>query len=324
MVDVASIVRSEVGGGSSGTPVQTSSGFTQTPAAVGIDVVSVTTSVTEYHHPDEYRVASTSGSGKGGHTGAVRRKKRVPQHEDGSEPAKKKQKFKSKEFVNTDEEDDKQVDHSENLTAASKNDGEPTPEYAGNGGSTGAVQGKKHGPKDESSACVMDEDGTQAGPSECTSLKGLENSPESSEASASASEVKVNKLRSSLEHYLIGHTLQVCNACITHGSECSWSVGAENQKRACQACISAKTRCQIEGQPAIRRLRGKVAQLYTNAPEEETDTVKQLVTMMSDRVAELERQQARKYEVKEEMMSRISSLEIQLRDLKAKAKASDV
>ncbi|KAG6374275.1 hypothetical protein JVT61DRAFT_4297 [Boletus reticuloceps] len=131
----------------------------------------------------------------------------MPQHEDGSGPAKKKQKFKSKEFVDMDKEDDKQVDHSENLTAASKNDVSMAPAHvdpsgAGNGGSAGAVQGKKHGPKDKSSACVMDKDGTQAGPSECTSLKGLENSPEALEALASASEVNLRGSRDFLEEEL--------------------------------------------------------------------------------------------------------------------------
>ncbi|KAI9453882.1 hypothetical protein HD554DRAFT_2179246 [Boletus coccyginus] len=197
--------------------------------------LTVTTGPAASQGPSHAYNGSESMGPAGGRNGNTR----APEDEGSGLREKKRKKFKSREFVDTDE----------------------------------------------------DEDDVRVGPSKRSGTKR-----------------KVRVVSPEASGDLEGVGSRVCDACKTRGSECSWISSAKNSKRACQACVSAKTRCQVEGLPAIRRPRGKTALAHEAASKPAIDR-EEWRDKMDARMTSLEKANST-------FASQISDLRIELRRLK--------
>ncbi|KAN0094297.1 hypothetical protein V8E55_002584 [Tylopilus felleus] len=112
---------------------------------------------------------------------------------------------------------------------------------------------------------------------------------------------------------------KVCDGCKTRGSKCEWpSQTKSSDKRACAACVSLKTRCEIMGEFQIRRPRGKAAVTRQPTSRGEVDELRELINEMSTRVAEMERQQAEEREGSRRLVAQAHNLQVQVEHLTQK------
>lgn len=111
---------------------------------------------------------------------------------------------------------------------------------------------------------------------------------------------------------------KVCDNCKTRGSVCVWPTSTElgssrNERRACTACVTQKTRCCIAGVFSIRRPRGKKA---TQQQDSEVDTLMERFDEICARILDLEKKLAINDEERRLLEERISELEGHVRQLK--------
>ena len=221
------------------------------------------------------------------------------------------------------------------------------PSNAGDSGTTGTAEdrkGKKRAAKEDNGPLPKkrkqyksrefveseNEDVLRAGcPSAGSSLRDASVQPEASKVSHNL-----------CYRFNFRHSWQVCDACKSRRSQCVWASRTEgsqsqNEKRACAACVSQKTRCHIAGESghaflcrvswlkehpgvfSIRRPRGKAAVSQQAAPPGKVYQLRQSVTELRERTIDLEKKLSWDDEENQRLLSRVASLEHQISLLRA-------